>query len=321
MSGVPVLRGAGDAFTRRAVVSPIMLSVLLAVLAAVANATSSVLQRKAARDRPASESLSWRLVWQLLHRPVWLFGILSIIAGFLLQAVALGSGSLAVVEPVLVLELPLTLVLSARVFKSRLGRREWGASGVMAAGLAGLLYFLSPSQGSTTAVSGLVWVLAAGANVLVVAALVVWARLGGVDARRAALLGVATGCGFGFTAALIKGMTVTASQGIVALFTSWQVYGMVVAGAGSMFLLQSAMQAGRLLATQPGLTMSDPVVSILWGVFVFGEQVRGGIFIVLSVVAAAVVAGAVLALTRSPLLAGESGQQEEDQSAGGTSGP
>lgn len=297
-----------------------MLSVLLAVLAAVANATSSVLQRKAARDRPASESLSWRLVWQLLHRPVWLLGILSIIAGFLLQAVALGSGSLAVVEPVLVLELPATLVLSALIFKSRLGRREWGASGLMAAGLAGLLYFLSPSQGSTTAVSGQVWAMAAGANVLVVAALVWWARLSGVDARRAALLGVATGCGFGLTAALIKGMTVTFSHGLGSLFTGWQLYGMIVTGAGSMFLLQSAMQAGRLLATQPGLTMSDPVVSILWGVFVFGDQVRGGIFIALSAVAAAVVAGAVIVLTRSPLLAGEAGRQKEGEPAGDASG-
>ncbi|MGV9343527.1 hypothetical protein ACWDSD_01720 [Streptomyces spiralis] len=43
-------------------------SVPLAVLAAIANALASVLQRKAVRERPESESLSWRLVWSLLHR-------------------------------------------------------------------------------------------------------------------------------------------------------------------------------------------------------------------------------------------------------------
>jgi hypothetical protein len=128
---------------------------------------------------------------------------------------------------------------------------------------------------------------------------------------------VATGCAFGFTAALIKGVTDAFSHGIGAVFTSWQLYAMIVAGAGAMFLLQSAMHAGRLLASQPGLTMSDPVVAILWGVFVFGEAVRSGVYTVLSIVGAAVVAVAVTLLTRSPLLAGQTGRGEEGQSRGG----
>ncbi|POX51089.1 DMT family transporter [Streptomyces sp. Ru72] len=288
-----------------------MLSVLLAVLAAVANALASVLQRKAARDRPESESLSWRLVRHLLHRPVWFAGVLSVIAGFLLQAAALGNGQISVVQPMLVLELPATLLLASLVFRSRLGVREWGASVMMAAGLAGLLFSLSPSQGSAAHATAVRWAFASGVNVLLVAAMVVWARLADPGARKAALLGVATGCGFGFTAALIKGMTEAFSHGIGALFTSWQLYAMIVAGAGAMFLLQSAMHAGRLLASQPGLTMSDPVVAILWGVFVFGEGVRGGVYTILSVAGAAVVAVAVTLLTRSPLLAGRTGRGEE----------
>lgn len=84
-----------------------------------------------------------------------------------------------------------------------------------------------------------------------------------------------------------------------------------------MFLLQSAMRAGRLLASQPALTLSDPVVAILWGVLVFGEAVRGGLYIVLSVVAAGVVAAAVVVLTRSPLLAGQAGQQEQQDAGAG----
>jgi hypothetical protein len=69
-----------------------------------------------------------------------------------------------------------------------------------------------------------------------------------------------------------------------------------------MFLLQSAMNAGKLIAAQPGLTLSDPIVSILWGVFVFGEQVRGGWFTALAAASGLVMAGAVVALARSPLL-------------------
>jgi drug/metabolite transporter (DMT)-like permease len=296
-----------------------VLSLPLAVLAAIANAVASVLQRKAAQDEPDSETLSLRLVWHLLHRRVWLGGVGSIIVGFLLQAAALGHGELSVVQPVLLLELPFTLVLSSLVFGSRLGVREWGSSALMIAGLAGLLFFLSPSRGSSAHVTWLMWVLASAVNVAVVAAAVAWARLTGPGARKAALLGVAAGCGFGFTAALIKGMTVTFDHGAAALFASWQPYAMIVTGAGSMFLLQSAMHAGRLLASQPALTMSDPVVAILWGVVVFGEEVRGGVYIALSVAAAGVVAAAVVVLTRSPLLAGAAGRKE--QGAPGGDGP
>lgn len=94
--------------------------------------------------------------------------------------------------------------------------------------------------------------------------------------RRAAVLAVAAGTAFGLTAALIKGMTETFSQGFTVLLTSWELYGMIAAGVLGVFLVQSAMNAGRLIAAQPGLTLSDPIVSILWGVLVFGERVRDG---------------------------------------------
>jgi drug/metabolite transporter (DMT)-like permease len=286
-----------------------VLSVLLAVLAAMGNALASALQRKAAREEPQEENLSLRLVWHLLHRPVWFGGILSIIVSFLLQAVALGNGQISVVQPLLALELPCALILSGLLLGSRLGRREWGASAVMAVGVAGLLIALGPSGGNISSVSWVGWLIGCGANGLLIAAGVLWARTVS-GARRAAVLGVTTGCTFGLTAALMKGMTNTFSHGLTALLTGWQLWAMVAAGAGAMFLLQSAMQAGRLLATQPGLTMADPVIAILWGVLVFHERVRGGLFVLLAVLAAAAVAAAVMVLSRSPLLSGEGGQHE-----------
>lgn len=287
-----------------------MLSPLLAILAAVANAFASALQRKAARREPIEENLSLRLLWHLLHRPVWLGGIGAVIAGFLLQATALGSGQIALVEPLLALELPVTLVLSTWLFGSRLHRREWTSAAVMAIGLAALLIALSPTGGSAADVPWGYWLAAGGVNLLAIAAGVLWARRQPPGARRAALLGATTGCAFGLTAALMKGMTSAFSGGFAALFTSWQLYAMIVAGAGAMFLLQSAMHAGRLLATQPGLTIADPVVSILWGVLVFRENVRGGWFILLAVVSAAAAGTAIVTLSRSPLLSGESGRDE-----------
>ena len=297
-----------------------MLTYVLAVLAACANATSSVLQRKANRRVPKRENLSPRLLWSLAHEPVWFGGILAVIAGFLLQATALGNGQLSVVEPILVLELPATLILASRVFGSRMHRREWGSAAVMTAGLAGMLYFLSPSAGRPQSVRWYAWVIGIGINLAVAGALVAWARRdsagrgrtdGQGSARRAALLGVAAGATFGLTAALMKGMTRTFTQGFAVLFTSWQLYGMIAAGVLGMFLLQSAMNAGRLIAAQPGLTLSDPIVSILWGVFVFSERVRGGWYVALAVIGGLVMAAAVVVLARSPLLSSESGQQAQ----------
>ncbi|HLI36150.1 MAG TPA: DMT family transporter [Streptosporangiaceae bacterium] len=294
---------------------------LFAVLAACANATSSVLQRKAGRQVPKRQNLSLRLVWSLAHEPAWFGGILAVTAGFLLQAAALGSGQLSVVEPVLVLELPATLFLASRVFQARLHRREWGSAAAMTAGLAGLLYTLSPSGGHPEGARWYVWVLGSGVNLAFVAAMVAWGRRGPAgrgphggqgSALQAAVLAVAAGAAFGLTAALIKGMTTAFSRGWAALFTGWQLYAVIAAGALAMFLVQSAMNAGRLVAAQPGLTLTDPIVSILWGVLAFHERVRGGWFIVLAVASGLVMASAVITLARSPLLSGQHGAGNAD---------
>jgi drug/metabolite transporter (DMT)-like permease len=289
-----------------------MLSYLLAVLAACANATSSVLQRKANKKVPQNENLSWKLIRSLLHEPVWFAGILAVTVGFLLQASALGAGELAVVEPILVLELPLTLILAARVFGSSMGWREWASTLAMTVGLAGLLYFLDPTPGRHGKVHPYVWIIGIGANLALVGALVAWGRkgpagrgggTGGSSAHQAAVFGVAGGSAFGLTAALMKGMTAHYAQGFGAIFTSWQLYAMVATGVLGIFLVQSALNAGRLIAAQPGLTLSDPIISILWGVLAFHESVRGGLLpLLFAALSTALMAGAVFVLARSPLL-------------------
>ena len=129
-----------------------MLTYLFAVLAGCANASSSVLQRKANSTEPAEDNLSFRLIMDLLRYPIWFLGILSVMAGFGLQAAALSSGPLAEVEPILIIELPITLLLAGVVFGQRLHGREWTAAAAMTAGLAGLLYFLAPAGGSSVGV-------------------------------------------------------------------------------------------------------------------------------------------------------------------------
>jgi drug/metabolite transporter (DMT)-like permease len=69
------------------------------------------------------------------------------------------------------------------------------------------------------------------------------------------------------------------------LLTTWPMYGMVLAGLVSLFLLQNAFQSGTLVAVQPALTVSDPVASIGYGVGLFGETIRLGLWSALELLA------------------------------------
>lgn len=297
-----------------------MVTFALAVLAACANAMASVLQRKANREVSTVDSLSPRLLAELLRKPLWFAGVGGIVVGFLLQALALHNGELSVVEPILVCELPFTLLLAARVFRTPLEFRSWAASLGMAAGLAALLYFLAPSPGHPTHVSGIGWTVGIAGNLAVVALTVRSAHRDRPEgpahrsSRRAAAFGMAAGCQFGMTAALIKGAMVRLNDGWATMLTGWELYAMIASGLLGVFLMQSAMHAGSLVFAQPGLTLADPLVSILWGTLVFGEGVRTGFALLPALAGALLMALSVVVLARSPVL------RCEPPTRGGSSG-
>jgi len=174
----------------------------------------------------------------------------------------------------LICELPLTFVGAALVLHAPLGRREWTSAVVMTAGLAALVYFLDPHAGKTVSISPVVWVVGLGVSLGSVAALVTagWRASGD---RRAAFYGAATGIEFGTTAALMKAAVGHLSQP-ASLFTSWETYAMIAAGVVGVFLMQNAMQSGKIVAAQPGITLLDPFTAIVWGIFGFSEQAQTG---------------------------------------------
>jgi drug/metabolite transporter (DMT)-like permease len=300
----------------------VWLSVIFAVCAALSNATASVLQRKGARREPRDESMSLAMLWDLVHQPAWVGGVSSILIGFAFQVAALATGPITLIQPILVMELTFTMVLSSVVLRAQLHAREWAAVVGMSAGVALLLVGLHPSKGDTNSVPGVMWALGSGVTLAVIAILLLLAYRHQYAAR-AAYLGVSCGLYFGFVAALVAGMTAVIPAGISAVFSAWQTYAIILAGPLGFFLLQSTLRAGRLIASQPGLTLANPLVGIGWGVAVFGEQVRGGGWIAAEVAGAAAVAACTLLLVRSPLLHGSEGVQEEagapgDQEEAGT---
>ena len=277
-----------------------MISYVLAFLAASVNAVGDVLNRKASREAPAHLAFRLRLFADLLHRPTWLVAVALMLASFLLAAAALGTGQLAAVQLIVILELPLTLIGSVGFLGSQLTGRDWAAIATMTAGVMGLVVLLDPQPGPGGPVPATVWLAGSAANAAVVAALYVTARAQRGPATRAALLGVASGFGYGLTAALTKGM---ASQfgagGVTGVLSSWQLYACGAAGLTSTWLLQNAYHAGTLAAAQPGITLADPIVATLWGAAAFGEHVRQGWILLLAVIPLAAMTAGVLALSRS----------------------
>lgn len=279
-----------------------MLSPVLAVLAALGNATASVLQRKANRDESERQATGLALLWHLVRRPAWLGGVSVLVVAFLLQAAALATGPIVLVQPILVVELAFTLMLASMVFHSRLHAREWTAIVGMSVGLAGMLYALQPGGGDPHRASIEGWALGiavslAGASLFVVLGY----RAEGI--RRAVYLGLATGIGFGFVAALVAGIGAAyGASGIGGVLRAPQTYLVIVFGPGFFFLLQKTLQAGRLVASQPALTLSEPMVSVAFGIAVFDEHLRVGIWLILALFGAALIIACTVLLARSPLL-------------------
>jgi drug/metabolite transporter (DMT)-like permease len=287
---------------------PLSIAILLALVASLFTATSSVAQRVAAAPAPGEISFSWRLVLFLVRRPVWFLGILCMIAGFLFQLAALQGGELSLVQPVIATELLFVFAYLAVRNRDRVHARDWVAGVAMAVGLGAFLFLADPSGGSALHATGWLWLISGSATFAAAGAMaalssVPWRGRRPSAARRAALLSVAAGIAWGFVAAVIKELSSHVGQGAYAVFTNWSPYVLILTGAAAMFLVTNAFQAGPLAASQPGLTIADPVVASLLGVAVFGEHLRTGpLHLTGEAIAVAVLATGVILLSRSPLI-------------------
>jgi drug/metabolite transporter (DMT)-like permease len=172
-------------------------AVLLALAASFCTATASVCQRLGARSYQAAGFDAW-LVFRLARRPVWLAGLASMILGFVFQVSALRFGPLALVQPILAVELLFVFgymtVIGGRL---RVRRRDWLAAVAMSAGLGLFLGLAAPSGGRLHAPASSWWLAGLCTVGVVLLALGVAfgpaSRPGVSRSRRAAVLGCATG--------------------------------------------------------------------------------------------------------------------------------
>ncbi|HKT03580.1 MAG TPA: DMT family transporter [Rugosimonospora sp.] len=211
------------------------------------------------------------LVRRLVRTPLWLFGWVTNLVGFLIQAVALHYGSVALVQPLLVTQLLFALPLASA------WNRRWPAALDWLGGIAicaGVVVFL--------AVRGVApfseepdrqRVVFAGLAAAMLVALLVVVSAGRPPLVHATLIAVASGLCFAMSAVLIK---LTAEdllqRGVPATAVDWPGYALAVSTLSGLLLEQGAFAAGSLSAAVAAMTITNPLVSYVIGVFAFGAE-------------------------------------------------
>ncbi len=279
-----------------------IVAVVAATLAAASYGLSGALQHKADRDAPQTDTLSPRIIVEVIQRPLWLLSLLAVAGAVAGQGIALWAAPLILVQPILVSGAVFGAVFAALLERQRPDRLVVLGALAAVAGLSAFLVLARPSEPSQTAPPswGTVWPLAVVFAGLLAGCLILALRPPTAQTRTLALA-LAAGLLYGINAGLAKiALDLLGRSGFVALLTSWPLWAVAVAGPLGFLLNQQAFSAG--VAASPAMaviTVTDPIVSLGIGIVWLGETVaHSGGRLVGEIIALAVVVGAVAALAR-----------------------
>lgn len=250
-------------------------AILLSVLSAVGYAAAAVVQEQLAATGRRSA-------------PRWLLTLLLTGAGAGLHVIALGYGTVGVVQALGALTLLFALPIAAVRTRSRVTPEAWRDAGLTVAGLAGILALTAaPDEPAVlTAAEGwwLTTITLAGVVLLTCVA-----RSSPSPLARSLLLAAASGAAFGVASVMIK--TQTAGVSVPALAP------IALFAGGGLVLSQLSYRGGGLAAPLAMVSVANPVVATTVGMLMLGEGFRFGIAgAVLALVAAAFVTRGVIGL-------------------------
>lgn len=278
---------------------------LVGIAAALLLGLGYVLQQRVAATAPLSEMLRFRLLLDLMHRPLWWAGIGCMVIAQLLGAVALHLAAVAVVEPLLSTNLLFALAFSALLTRNRLRRTEIFGAVLLSASLGVFLAVGNPHSSPEPDTNDAVIILAVCAVIAAVAVLVAVARR--LDlVRESILLATAAGLLYGLQDAATRATLVAADDHSLALMVvSLWPYIVVGSAVIGILLSQSAFKAARLDYSLPPIAAAEPVAGIALGVSLLGDVVSVSVvgLVVVFVCLAGMVAGVAL-IGRSANLAG-----------------
>ena len=251
----------------------VWLAVFLAVLGAFCLAFGAQRQGSAVKADTGGLALSSNGFLRLLRNPRWVFGLLLLCLGMGMNAVALVSAPLTVVQPIGAIALVITTVVNAKDQGLSINRATVVAISACVTGSALfvlLAVFVTQENHHVNADDELTIVL------LLALAVALFGTLAAMFKHRMSAFVYILGAGilFGFVAVLTRiiGKHLLDPNGQALLNVPW--YSLVaIAAAGGLgsWFVQSAYSTGPPDLVIAGLTVIDPIVGIAIGITILGE--------------------------------------------------
>ena len=286
------------------------MSELLPTLAALAGAcvfgVTGVMQQRATHRVTADPRDQGAFIRGLVGQPLWLVSTIGSVGGFALQGVALATGPIVLVQPLLVTGVLFAAVTSWLLRRHPVDRMLATGLVMTSAGLALFLVAARPMPGDDVLTIGDVVPLAAALGALIFGSLWLAARKHG--AARSLALALAAGIAYGVTAAMAKVTLGQLDEGPVAFLTHWSLWAVIVLGPFGFLLNQHAFREAQLASPVVAvITVTDPLVCIGIGILWLGEAVHADSVAILGEVLGLLImaAGVWLVAHRTPHLSGE----------------
>lgn len=245
------------------------LAVLFGLLTALSNAVAVTAQHVASQ-RERGRRHGWARLRFVLRQPLWWAGGLGLVGSLLFQALALNFGSLSLVQPLLISEIVLALVLRRLFAGQSISPASWWAGSLTVLALGLFLILAHPGRGSTSATPA-AWreVLVGAASAM---ALLVVVAVKRSERVAAGCWGTITAIAWALEATLIRSTTQSiVGHGYLGALTHWPLYGFALVGIIGLAAEQTALHVGPLSVAQSCIVIVDPLVSILFGVLLFHE--------------------------------------------------
>jgi uncharacterized membrane protein YeaQ/YmgE (transglycosylase-associated protein family) len=250
-------------------------AILLALACATTFAVSTSVQHQAAEAAPESASGLLGLLAYLIRRPLWLLGQLLATCAFVLHALALHAGALALVQPIVVSGIVWAVPARAAMNRQMPAWSEIRAVVLTASGLALFLVASSPTQGVVADRGWSSLLVALGAVVLALLATLIAENIRDRPRQKGFFLGVTAGLLFGLVAGLLKmSLEAFSRGGLHLVLTSWPAWGLLLAGAGGVLTNQRAYRVAALSASMPVLNIVNVLTALTFGYTVFHEVPR-----------------------------------------------
>ncbi len=204
-------------------------------------------------------------------RAGWWLGAAVAVCGFASQAVALGLGSILLVQPLVVLAVLFALPMEAWADHRRPLRVEWLWGGVLVVCVTVFLSVARPEPSPRRPDNLLV-----GLTIGVVMIVLLFGCVLGAERcnshYKALLYGVTAGALFGVSALLVKTVAYQLTHDFWRTFTEPGVYLFAVVSIGAVIAQQRAFGANELQTSFPALTVMELAVSMTLAVLLLGEN-------------------------------------------------